>query len=184
MRLIARLGSLSLAVAALTVITAVQLTLVTVDNLIDYDTNYAFVQHVLAMDTTFRSPSLMWRAISGPGPITAAYLVIICWEAVTSALLLAGSVAWILRRRCARRLSAAGWLLQVILFAGGFLALGGEWFQMWQSSKWNGLDSAMRYLLVAAVGLILVHLLPSEDRPLKEPGHPERTTEDTLEGSR
>jgi predicted small integral membrane protein len=170
MRLIARLGSLSLAVAALTVITAVQMTLVTIDNLIDYGTNYAFVQHVLAMDTTFRSPSVMWRALGGSGVITAVYLVIICWEAITSALLLAGSVAWILRRRAARRLSAAGWLLQVVLFAGGFLALGGEWFQMWQSSKWNGLDSAMRYLLVAAIGLILVHLLPGEDGPLNRSG--------------
>ncbi|GLY66162.1 DUF2165 domain-containing protein [Amycolatopsis taiwanensis] len=163
MRLIARLGSLSLAVAALTIITAVQMTLVTIDNLIDYDTNYAFVQHVLAMDTTFRAPSMMWRAITAPGLITTAYLVIIAWEAVTSALLLAGSVAWMLRRPLARRLSAAGWVLQLTLFAGGFLALGGEWFQMWQSSKWNGLDSATRYLLLAAVGLILVHLLPARE---------------------
>lgn len=181
MRLIARLGSLSLVVAALTVITAVQMTLVTIDNLVDYHTNYAFVQHVLAMDTTFRSPTLMWRAVGGPGLANAAYVVIICWEAATSALLLAGSVAWVLRRRPARRLSAAGWLLQLILFAGGFLTLGGEWFQMWQSSKWNGLDSATRYVLVAAVGLILVHLLPRDDGPLdRSGGHRERAVEGTL----
>ncbi|HET6501208.1 MAG TPA: DUF2165 domain-containing protein [Amycolatopsis sp.] len=165
MRLIARLGSLSLAVAALTVITAVQMSLVTVDNLIDYGTNYAFVQHVLAMDTTFRSPTLMWRAITAPGLVTAAYVAVIVWEALTALLLLAGSAAWILRRPgWGRRLSASGWLLQLILFAGGFLAIGGEWFQMWESSKWNGLDSAMRYLLLAAIGLILVHGLPGGRR--------------------
>jgi predicted small integral membrane protein len=179
MRPIARLGSLSLAVAALTVITAVQLTLVTVDNLVDYDTNYAFVQHVLAMDTTFRSPSLMWRAITGPGFATVAYLVVIIWEVATSALLLAAAIAWLLRRPIARRLSAAGWLLQLVLFAGGFLTIGGEWFQMWQSSKWNGLDSAMRYLIVAAVGLVLVHLLPERrGGAVAEPGrHRERVTD-------
>lgn len=182
MRLIARLGTQSLAVAVLTVITAVQMILVTVDNVIDYDTNYAFVQHVLAMDTTFRSPHLMWRAMAAPGFATATYLAVIVWEAVTSVVLVAASVAWLLRRPLASRLSAFGWLLELTLFAGGFLAVGGEWFQMWQSSKWNGLESATRYLLVTAVGLILVHRLPgnTDARDLSG-GHREPATEDKLE---
>jgi predicted small integral membrane protein len=182
MRLIARLGTQSLAVAVLTVITAVQMILVTVDNVIDYDTNYAFVQHVLSMDTTFRSPHLMWRAMAAPGFATAAYLVVIVWEALTAAVLVAASAAWILRRPLASRLSAAGWLLELTLFAGGFLAVGGEWFQMWQSSKWNGLESATRYLLVTAVGLILVHRLPGSTGPQdRSGGHREPALEDKLE---
>src|SRR5437763_12043640 len=110
MRFLARLGSLPLAVAVLTVLTAVQMTLVTVDNIIDYRTNYEFVQHVLAMDTTFKSSHLMWRAITSPGLATTTYVLIIGWEALTSVLLLAGSAGWILRRAIAPRLSSAGWL--------------------------------------------------------------------------
>jgi predicted small integral membrane protein len=40
--------------------------LVAVDNVIDYGTNYAFVQHVFSMDTTFPGNALMGRAITDP----------------------------------------------------------------------------------------------------------------------
>ena len=35
--------------------------LVTFDNLTDYETNYAFVRHVLSMDTTFPGNGLLYR---------------------------------------------------------------------------------------------------------------------------
>ena len=38
--------------------------LVGVDNIIDYGTNYAFVEHVMAMDTLFPDTTLTWRAIT------------------------------------------------------------------------------------------------------------------------
>jgi predicted small integral membrane protein len=174
MRALARLSSLSFAVAVLTVISAIQMVLVTFGNITDYGTNEQFVQHVFAMDTTFKSEDMMWRAITGHGWVTAAYVLVIIWEALTSLVLLAGCVAWASprRRAAARKLSALGWLMQLMLFAGGFLAIGGEWFQMWQSSKWNGLESAMRYVLLASIGLILVHLAARghEDGPLNRSG--------------
>ena len=40
--------------------------LVTFDNLTDYDTNYAFVWHVLSMDTTFPGNALLYRRITSP----------------------------------------------------------------------------------------------------------------------
>jgi predicted small integral membrane protein len=39
---------------------------VTFDNLTDYQTNYAFVRHVLSMDATPRGNALMYRSISSP----------------------------------------------------------------------------------------------------------------------
>ncbi|WP_020672865.1 DUF2165 domain-containing protein [Amycolatopsis nigrescens] len=164
MRLLYRLGGLSVVVAALTVITAVQMTLIVVGNITDFGTNQEFVQHVLAMDTTFRSPDTMWRAIESPGLANTAYLAIIVWEALCALVLLAACVAWVRAftgrapGERARRLASLGWLMQLVLFAGGFLVIGGEWFQMWQSEKWNGLESALRNVLVAGVALVLVHL--------------------------
>src|SRR5262249_13868782 len=38
--------------------------LVGFDNIIDYGTNFAFVKHVLSMDTTPTGNKLMWRAIT------------------------------------------------------------------------------------------------------------------------
>ncbi|WP_236594653.1 MULTISPECIES: DUF2165 domain-containing protein [Saccharothrix] len=152
------MGSLKAAVTALTGITALYMALVAFGNITDYETNHAFVQHVFAMDTTFGSPNTSWRAITSPAVVTAAYVLIIIWEAVTALVLLAGLVAWLRRREeVARRLSSAGWVMQALLFGGGFIAIGGEWFLMWQSKDWNGLSAAFQNFVVAALGLILLH---------------------------
>ncbi|MCE6994293.1 DUF2165 domain-containing protein [Saccharothrix sp. S26] len=158
MRLLAWVGSLRAAVTALTGITALYMGLVVLGNVTDYDTNHAFVQHVLAMDTTFGSPNTSWRAITSPAAVTAVYVLIILWEAVTALVLVAGLVAWLRRREeVARRLSSTGWVMQVLLFGGGFIAIGGEWFLMWQSKEWNGLSAAFQNFVVAALGLVLLH---------------------------
>jgi predicted small integral membrane protein len=41
---------------------------------------------------------------------------------------------------------------------GGFVTVGGEWFQMWKSTAWNGLDPAFRNSVLALAGLILIHM--------------------------
>ncbi len=146
-------------VAVLAAITAVQTTLIAFGNITDYDTNYQFVVHVLAMDTTFQSPDMMWRAITSPTLATLAYLAIIVWESVAALVLIAATVAWVGRGPLdtARRLSSIGWLMWIVLFGGGFIAIGGEWFQMWQSSDWNGMDAALRHVIIAGIALILNH---------------------------
>jgi predicted small integral membrane protein len=50
----------------------------------------------------------------------------------------------------------------IVLFGGGFMAIGGEWFQMWQSADWNGLDAALRHVIIAGIALILNHLPATE----------------------
>ncbi|WP_367132701.1 DUF2165 domain-containing protein [Saccharothrix sp. HUAS TT1] len=152
------MGSPQAAITALTGITALYMGLVVFGNVTDYGTNHAFVQHVLAMDTTFGSENTVWRAITSPTAVTVVYVLIILWEAVTALVLLAGLVAWLRRREeVARRLSSAGWVMQVLLFGGGFIAIGGEWFLMWQSQDWNGLSAAFQNFVIAALGLVLLH---------------------------
>jgi predicted small integral membrane protein len=34
--------------------------------------------------------------------------------------------------------------MALLLFPGGFIAIGGEYLQMWQSEDWNGLDPPSR----------------------------------------
>ncbi|SHF06737.1 DUF2165 domain-containing protein [Streptoalloteichus hindustanus] len=170
MRLLVALGGLRVALAVLTAITALYMGLVALNNITDYGTNRAFVEHVFAMDTTFRSPNTMWRAITDQGVVTAAYVAIIAWEALTALVLVGALVAWVRAlagrggTEVARRLSSCGWAMQALLFGGGFIAVGGEWFLMWQSSKWNGLQPALQNFLIASVGLVLVHLHRSADQ--------------------
>ena len=52
----------------------------------------------------------------------------------------------------------------ILLFGVGFLAIGGEWFEMWQSQQWNGLQPATFNFLIASAGLILTRL-PDRSQP-------------------
>ena len=63
---------------------ALYITLIALNNLTDYDSNYQFVRHVLMMDSTFPENHGMWRAINSPAIHTVFYWVIIVWECLTS----------------------------------------------------------------------------------------------------
>lgn len=159
----ARRTGLPLAATLLTGTVALYIALVAFGNITDFGTNQQFVRHVLAMDTTFKDPDLMWRAITSRTLQDAAYLAIIAWETVAALVLIAGTVFWStgLRRgdlARARQVSTIGLLMLLLLFGAGFLAIGGEWFSMWQSKAWNGLDAAARNITFAGIALVVVHL--------------------------
>ncbi|MFE6774858.1 DUF2165 domain-containing protein [Streptomyces sp. NPDC057702] len=155
-----RPGPGPLAAAALTGINALYLTLVVVGNVFDFDTNREFVQHVLAMDTTSQDPDLMGRAIGSRRVRDAVYVAIIGWEALAALVLVWATGLWGLGMRHgafarARWASTVGLVLVLSLFGGGFLAIGGEWFAMWQSEDWNGLDAALRAVVLAGLALLV-----------------------------
>jgi predicted small integral membrane protein len=61
-------------------------TILVLNNITDYGSNYEFVRHVLMMDSTFPGNHLMWRAINSPPVHTAFYIGSIAWESVTMLL--------------------------------------------------------------------------------------------------
>ena len=71
--------------------------IVTYDNIVDYNSNYDFVRHVLSMDTTFPNNELMDRAITDKRIWAAAYAAIIAVEGLTCLLLVAGALALLAR---------------------------------------------------------------------------------------
>ena len=139
--------------------------LVTWSNVVDPGTNFAFVEHVLQMDTTFRSPALMGRAIEGPLLHRVAFGLIVAVEATVAGLCLWGALQLGRARRLdaesfhtAKAPGAAGFLLGLALWFVGFQVIGGEWFASWQSEQWNGLDAASRissFLLGSLIFLTL-----------------------------
>jgi predicted small integral membrane protein len=144
------------------------LLLVAFGNITDFGANLAFVQHVLAMDTTNfggaagsgLDPRVMWRAITDPALQNLAYVGVIAWEAAAG-LVLAAAVAIRLGGHAPARgvwLSTLGLSMMLALFLGGFIVIGGEWFQMWRSTAWNGLDPAFRNTVIALATLLLLHL--------------------------
>ncbi|MFG3718983.1 DUF2165 domain-containing protein [Streptomyces massasporeus] len=152
-------GTLSLAATLLTATIALYMALVAFGNITDFGTNQQFVRHVLAMDTTFKDEDLMWRAVTSQGLQDAAYVGIIVWETIAALVLIYGSWLWARRDDLrARRTSTYGLLMVMLLFGAGFIAIGGEWFSMWQSKSWNGLDAATRIFLFSGVVLLVNQL--------------------------
>ncbi|MER6381451.1 DUF2165 domain-containing protein [Streptomyces sp. NPDC001250] len=156
-----RHSGLRLAAGVLTGILALYIALVAFGNITDFGTNQQFVRHVLAMDTTFKDHDLMWRAVTSSGLQDTAYVLIIVWETASAFVLIWGAWLWAWRKDdLARRISTYGLLMLLLLFGAGFIAIGGEWFSMWQSKTWNGLEAATRIFTLSGVALI-VNQLPS-----------------------
>ncbi|MDQ0749200.1 putative small integral membrane protein [Streptomyces africanus] len=161
-----RRGALPLATALLTASVALYMALVAFGNITDFGTNQQFVRHVLAMDTTFKDEDLMWRAVTSTGLQDTAYVLIIVWETVAALVLIYGTWLWARRdQQQARRMSTYGLLMVLLLFGAGFIAIGGEWFSMWQSKSWNGLDAATRVFLFSGLVLIVNHLPSRQSDP-------------------
>jgi predicted small integral membrane protein len=142
-------------------------TIVVFNNLTDFNSNYQIVRHVLTMDTTFPNNHGMWRAFTAPAIQLAFYLCIIVWEIVTMALLWWGLIGLVQALRLplaafenAKRIPLIALTLSLLMWLVAFLAVGGEWFLMWQSHTWNGQDAAFRNFTV--VGIVLLFLLRPE----------------------
>jgi predicted small integral membrane protein len=157
---ILRLSKIAL-VAAIALTTG----LVAFGNLTDYDTNWAFVVHVLSMDTIFPNAAIRYRAITDPALQSAAYWLIIACELATAVLCTIGAIvllaaiggpADLFARR--KAVAVAGLTLGFLTWQVGFMAIGGEWFGMWQSSVWNGEQSAFRFHMTIVAVLIYLAL--------------------------
>lgn len=111
------------------------------------------------MDTTFNDPDLMWRAIDSGVLQNIGYVLIIATEAAAAVLLWIGIARlWAVRSKgdptAATRWITYGTLGVVAVFGVGFTGVGGEWFAMWQSDTWNGLEPALRYYVFAITTLL------------------------------
>jgi predicted small integral membrane protein len=151
---------------------AIFYSLVVFNNVTDYGSNYEFVRHVLMMDSTFPANRGMWRAINAPLLHTAFYLSIITWEAVTMALCWWGGFRMIEALggtasafHQAKRVSIVALALGLLMWLVVFLAVGGEWFLMWQSKVWNGQDAAFRMFTVVGIVLVIVAQPDATDQP-------------------
>lgn len=142
--------------------------LVCLNNVLDYETNYLFVQHTLSMDTVFPGNALKYRAIHDPFIWRLAYGLIIFAEFLTGVLLLVGAISLLknihspLAFNRAKNWIYLGCLTGFLLWFFGFIVIGGEWFCMWQSEKWNGIEAAFRFVVIIMFTLVFIAMPESE----------------------
>jgi len=147
-------------------------TLVALNNVTDFDSNYQYVRHVLSMDSTFPGNHLMWRAMPSPTLHLLFYLGIIAWEIVTTILVWWGVVQLLRALRlpasafnAAKRVAVIALTLSMLMWLVAFLSIGAEWFLMWQSKTWNGQEAAFRDFAVVGLVLLIILQPDSEGQP-------------------
>jgi predicted small integral membrane protein len=155
---------LRIAKATLVLAIALYSTLIVLNNITDYASNFQFVRRVLMMDSTFPNNDAMWRAINSPATHTLFYITIIIWESLTMILCWWGGVKLVRNLKApaasfsqSKSVAIAGLTLSMLIWLVAFLTIGGEWFLMWQSKTWNGQEAAFRMFTI--VGIVLIFLV-------------------------
>ncbi|TDB63254.1 DUF2165 family protein [Photorhabdus khanii] len=147
-------------------------TLVAFGNITDYGTNFAFVQHVLMMDTIFPDATITYRAIHSPVLHHMGYIVIISLETLTAVLCWIGGIRLLVNLKSnavvfnkKKAIAIAGLTLGFLTWQVAFMSIGGEWFGMWMSKQWNGVSSAFRFFVT--IILVMIYLI-QRDRELDQ----------------
>ena len=142
--------------------TALLLTLAVLGNVTMSDVGIGAVKTAVGMETTFRHPGAMWRAITSPVLVYAIFGLIVLVEAIAAALCWTGAARmWAARGESASFQRATGTArlglgVTAALYFVGWLVIAGEWFEMWQSQQLNVLPDAFRFFASAMLILFLV----------------------------
>jgi predicted small integral membrane protein len=148
---------------------ALYMALVVFNNVTDYWTNFFYVSEVLDIEQISPRSAIRWRAITSPALHHAAFVLIILTELAITLLTAAGVVAMARALRAgtqkferAKVHAITGLALGFLLYEGGFVAVAGEWFGMWQSRAADAVPSAFRILSTMLGVLIFVSLKDEE----------------------
>ncbi|WP_062261058.1 DUF2165 family protein [Endozoicomonas arenosclerae] len=139
--------------------------LVVFNNLVDYQSNYLYVMHVMSMDTTGYGEQASWRAIHNPWLWQMVYGLIIAIEAAVAILCWLGVIKMLRNVRgdfhSGKQLAVLGLTLGVVLWFLVFMGISGEWFLAWQSKSWNGIQPGFR---VATLFLLMLIFISQEEK--------------------
>lgn len=142
-------------------------TLIAFNNITDYGTNFAFVKHVLSMDSTWKSTGTISRSIKSPLLDEATYILIISWQSLTALICWVGAICLFVYRDHwdkyvkSKAIAFVGLTMGFSLYAIGFLIVGGEVFLMWQSKFWNGQQTAS--IFINFIGIVMLILLTRDE---------------------
>jgi predicted small integral membrane protein len=143
--------------------------LVSFGNITDYQSNFSFVEHVFKMDTIFPDASIRYRAIEEPNMHHIGYVMIIILETLTAILCWIGAFKMFQHRSDSAEIfhrsknwAIIGLTIGFLTWQVGFMSIGGEWFGMWMSQVWNGIQSAFRFFMTILGVMIYISLRDTE----------------------
>ena len=139
--------------------------IVGLNNIVDFDTNFQFVQHVLSMDTMhdwFKGDALRGRAIVDQTFHLFGYCLIILCQILSGLICLFGAIKMITNLHSedfnsGRSLYITGATIAILVWYLGFGIIGAEWFVMW-ANVWNGQQSAYNFSIFILISMCYVQL--------------------------
>ncbi|WP_133406492.1 DUF2165 family protein [Parashewanella tropica] len=136
------------------------------NNVVDFNTNYQFIVHVLSMDSMepwFSGTQLFDRAISDHGLIIAAYWFIILSE-ILAGLVISLGVFFMFKGAKENKVTfikgqgvfLLGATLAIFIWYFCFAVIGSEWFQMWASTE----NAQMKaYTFSAFILMVMIYVI-------------------------
>ncbi|HTW73442.1 MAG TPA: DUF2165 domain-containing protein [Steroidobacteraceae bacterium] len=127
---------------------ALVLSITTFNNIIMPGATYGAVALSLGMQTTFKNPQEMWRAITNPAALWVICALIIAGEALGALLCWIGAVRLFANRHSApqfnqsKKMALIGATYVALFYFLGWLVVANEWFGMWQSTRINTMPDA------------------------------------------
>lgn len=140
--------------------------LVASGNILDYDTNWQFVHHVLSMDTMepwFNGQAIRSRAVTSLAWQQAAYISIITGEMIFGILCIFGGMLMLYGTLKGKEsdlirgktIFIAGCIPALLVWFTGFVVIGGEYFAMW-ANKWSGQMKAYTFITFIMLSLFYI----------------------------
>ncbi|MBM7070710.1 DUF2165 domain-containing protein [Shewanella sp. 202IG2-18] len=134
--------------------------IVGLDNILDFNTNYQFVIHVLSMDTFqpwFDGKAIEWRAITGESAHIFFYWVIIMFELTAGIICLIASVIMLKhikneKFKNGKALFIIGATVGIAVWYLGMAVIASEWFAMW-ANKMTSQQSAYNISLIILISM-------------------------------
>ncbi len=127
---------------------AAVMSITTFNNIIMPGATYGAIALSLGMQTTFKNPQEMWRAITNPTALWIIAALIIAGEALGAVLCWIGAIRLLVNIRTAsqfnqsKRMALIATTYVAAFYFIGWMVIANEWFGMWQSTKINTMPDA------------------------------------------
>lgn len=141
---------------------ALFMTFAVIGNVTMPDVGFGALRTALGMETTFKHPGAMWRAITAPWLLYILFGGIILGQATGAVLCWTGAARMWARRHeslafeDAKGSARLGLGVVAALYFVGWHVFANEWFNMWQSKELNVLPDAFRDFAAAMLILLLI----------------------------
>ena len=149
---------------------ALYFTFLVFNNFTNFDSNFKSLKSVFEMEGVFDTHLISWRAISNSHIQQGAFFFLIAWQILTALLCWGGSLVMFKNIHAdhekfseSKKIALAGLTAGFLFFMIGFVIIGSEWFNMWQS-MWKNLQLKTLVYAILLLGCMIFVSTKEEEK--------------------